>query len=370
MTSLRGSIRVAGGWVDGEIVVAGDRIAAIEGRRLAPAETPGPPYVVPGFVDLHVHGGDGADAMEGEDAVRRMARFHACHGTTALAPTTVTAPRADIEAALAGIESVRRAPATGEALVLGAHLEGPFINPDKLGAQPPFAIPPDPVLARAWSALCPLVVATLAPELPGAGELIAALAGLGCRVQIGHSLAGAEEAEKALAAGASGFTHLFNAMSGLDHRDPGCAAAALAFGQSAEIIPDLHHVAPAMIRAAARCVPQLYAVTDAISAAGMPDGTYRLGSHSVEKRGERALMQDGATLAGSVLTMDRALRNLVATGLPLETAIAMASTRPADHVGRPDLGRIAAGARADLVRLDRDLQVETVLLAGAALPDV
>ena len=370
MTSLQGSIRAADGWVDGEVVIEHGRIAVIRGRRLAPAETPGPPYVVPGFVDLHVHGGDGADTMEGEDAVRWLARFHARHGTTALAPTTVTAPRADIEAALAGIEAVRRDPGSCEALVLGAHLEGPFINPDKLGAQPPFAIPPDPALARAWSALCPIVVATIAPELPGAAELVAVLARLGCRVQVGHSLASAEEAEEALAAGASGFTHLFNAMSGLDHRHPGVAAAALAFGERAEIIPDLHHVAPAMIRAAARCVPQLHAVTDAISAAGMPDGAYRLGSHWVAKRGERALMPDGATLAGSVLTMDAALRNLVAIGLPLEAAVAMTSTRPADHVGRTDIGRIAAGARADLVRLDPDLRVETVILAGAALPDV
>ncbi|MYZ48283.1 N-acetylglucosamine-6-phosphate deacetylase [Propylenella binzhouense] len=367
--AVEGCVLTPEGWVAGRVLHAEGRIAAVEGRALAPGEPPPPPYVVPGFVDLHVHGGGGADAMEGEPAVRRLARFHARHGTTALAPTTVTAPPAEIASALAGIEAVRRDSREGEARVLGAHLEGPFISPERLGAQPPFAIAPDADLARAWLALCRIVVVTLAPELPGAEALIAALSQAGCRVQIGHSLASAEAAEAALRSGACGFTHLFNAMSGLDHRRPGVAAAALAYGESAEIIADLRHVAPAMIRAAARAVPRLHAVTDAISAAGMPDGAYRLGSHRVEKRGETVTMPDGATLAGSVLTMDRALENLVGIGLPLERAVAMTSTRPAEHVGRQDIGRIAPGCRADLVTLGARLAVEAVLVGGRAVPD-
>lgn len=361
---LAGTVLTPEGWVAGRLELAGGAIAAVRGARLAPGAAPQPPFLVPGFVDLHVHGGGGADTMDGEEAVRAMARFHARHGTTALAPTTVSAPAADIEAALAGIEGVRRRPEPGGATVLGAHLEGPFINPRKLGAQPPFALAPDAGLARRWCGIGRIVVATLAPELEGGLELVGALCACGCAVQIGHSLATANEAAAALDAGASGFTHLFNAMSGLDHRSPGVAAAALAFGRRAEIIADLEHVAPAMILAAARAVPELYAVTDAIAAAGRPDGRYRLGRHEVVKGGGRVTLADGRTLAGSVLTMDRALANLAAIGLPLATAVAMLSARPAAHLGLADRGRLAAGARADIVRLGGDLAVEAVWIGG------
>ena len=358
------SVLTPEGWRLGRVICEGGRITAIEGRPLREGEASGPPYLLPGFVDLHVHGGDGADAMEGEAAVRRLARFHAAHGTVALAPTTMTAPPAEIEAALAGIEAVRRAPEKGAALVLGAHLEGPFISPHRLGAQPPFPLDPDPALARHWCGLCRLAVATVAPELDGANGLIRLLAEAGCRVQVGHTNCSAAEAERALAEGASGFTHLFNAMSGLDHRSPGAAAAALAHGEAAELICDLHHVDQAMIHAARRAIPDLYAVTDATSATGMPDGTYRLGRHQVRKKGGRVLLADGKTLAGSALTMDQALRNLVSIGLPLAEAAAMVSARPAFYLGLADLGAIRPGAAASLVMLDGELAVERVWIAG------
>ncbi len=208
-----------------------------------------------------------------------------------------------------------------------------------------------------------LRVVTLAPEIDPDLQLVRRLAAAGVRVQIGHTRCNYAEAVAALEAGASGFTHLFNAMSGLAHREPGAVAAALAHGHRAEIIPDLQHVAPGAILAARRAIPGLYGVTDAVAAAGMPDGRYRLGAHTVHKRGERVELADGA-LAGSVLTMDRALRNLVAIGLPLEEAARRLSTVPADYLGLSDIGRLAPGACADFVVLDGGLDILAVFRAG------
>jgi len=363
---LQGSILTPSGWIAGELVLAGGRIAGSVGRPVEEAEIE-PPYILPGFIDCHVHGGAGADAMEGEDAVRTMAAFHASRGTVAMLPTTMTAKKPEIEAALAGIDAVRQKPGPGEAAVLGAHLEGPFINPCKLGAQPAETLDPDPGLAAQWCRRFAVRVATIAPERPNGEALVRALAEAGVRPQIGHSLASADEARAALGAGISGFTHLFNAMSGTDHRAPGVAAVALAEGESAELIADLHHVAPEMIRAAARAIPGLYAITDATSAAGMPDGEYRLGAQAILKMGGRATLPDGETLAGSVLTMDEALRNLVETGFSLREASDMVSARPARYLGLADYGAISEGAAASLVVLDGHLSLAEVLLTGVAL---
>jgi N-acetylglucosamine-6-phosphate deacetylase len=363
----RGSILTPAGWVAGGLRIRDGRIARIDGRLLPPDARIDPPFVVPGFVDLHVHGALGGECMAGESAVRRALRYHAGHGTVAMAPTTVTAPAAEIEAALAAVAAVRASPLAGEAAVLGAHLEGPFINPGRLGAQPPCAQPGDAALAARWAERFPIAVATVAPEIAGGLEVVATLAAHRCRVQVGHSLASFEEVGMAFACGCCGFTHLFNAMSGVHHREPGVAAWALGRGDYAEIICDLHHVHPAMILAARRAIPRLYAVTDATAAAGMPDGEYALGARKVLKRGTRVTLADGATLAGSAITLAEALRNLAAIGVPLEEAVAMASTRPADYIGHTDLGRIRAGARASVVALDAALEVTGVWIDGAAI---
>jgi len=184
-------------------------------------------FVLPGFIDLHVHGGAGADAMEGEAAVRKLARFHARHGTTALLATTVTAPREDLERALVGIEAVRLERRAGEARVLGAHLEGPWISPKRLGAQPPFARPPERSEVEGLLEIGRVAAVTLAPEVEGALELVRLLAARGVRPQIGHTAGTFEDARAALAAGASGFTHFYNAMTGLHHRAPGVVGAGL-----------------------------------------------------------------------------------------------------------------------------------------------
>jgi N-acetylglucosamine-6-phosphate deacetylase len=363
MSTPRGSILTPDGWVSGTVEFAGARIAAVIGKA-APAE---PPYVLPGFIDLHVHGADGADCMGGAEAVRRMLRYHAARGTVAMAPTTMTAPADAVAAALADIASVRRARRGDEPLVLGAHLEGPFINPNKLGAQADVALAGDPALAEAWAALCPLVVATVAPEISRGLDVVRVLAGHGCRVQVGHSLASEAELSAAFACGCCGFTHLFNAMSGLQHRAPGVVGYAFAHADYAEIICDLGHVDATAILAARRAIPRLYAITDASTATGLPDGEHLFAGRRVVKTGQRITLEDGVTLAGSAITLADALRNLVAIGVPLAEASAMTSTRQADYLGRADLGRIVPGGRAGLVRLDGDLRVTGVWVDGERL---
>ena len=219
-------------------------------------------------------------------------------------------------------------------------------------------------MASDWTGRFPIVVATVAPEITCGLDTIRALAAHRCRVQVGHSMASCDQVGHAFACGCTGFTHLFNAMSGMHHREPGVAAWALAHGEHAEIICDLHHVHRDVILAARRSIQKLYAVTDATAAAGMPDGEYRLGDRKVLKRGGKVTLEDGETLAGSVITLADAVRNLVSIGVPLAEAVAMASTRPAEYLGYADLGRIAATARASMVQLDARLRVEAVWIDG------
>jgi N-acetylglucosamine-6-phosphate deacetylase len=319
--------------------------------------------VVPGFIDLHVHGGGRADTMRGEADVRRLASFHARHGTTSLLPTTVTAPDDDLLRAAKGVAAVVAAPGPGEARVMGLHLEGPFISPQRIGAQPPFARPPDLAFFRELAARVPVRVLTMAPEIDPGFAFLRAATQAGCRCQIGHSDATDELTLAALAAGAAGFTHLFNAMRPFETRAPGVAGAALLAGAPAEVIVDLIHVAPGAIRLALRCCPGLYAITDAVEAAGCPDGEYRLGTHPIVKEGGSVRLRDGG-LAGSILTMDQAFRNLVAIGLSLEQAVALTSTHAADYLGLADRGRLELGTRADILVLDPDLRLRRVFIGG------
>lgn len=366
-SELAGSILTAEGWVAGRVRIANRRIAAVEGRLLGNGATVEPPFIVPGFIDLHVHGGLGGECMLGESEVRTTLKFHASHGTVAMTPTTVTAPVAQIESALADIAATQARPRAGEATVLGAHLEGPFINPRRLGAQAPYPRPGDAALAATWAERFPIAIATVAPEIAGGLDVVRSLAGRRCRVQVGHSLASLEEVGTAFACGCTGFTHLFNAMTGLHHREPGVAAWALARGQYAEIICDFNHVHPETVLAARRAIPKLYTVTDASAAAGMPDGEYRLGDRKVIKRGLRVTLEDSDTLASSAITLADAVRNLVSIGVPLAEATAMASTRPADYLGLVDLGRIAPGARASIVQLDAALRAKGVWIDGESV---
>jgi N-acetylglucosamine-6-phosphate deacetylase len=203
----------------------------------------------------------------------------------------------------------------------------------------------DPGLAKEWAGKFQIVIATVAPEVRGGLEVIKALSEKDCRVQIGHSVATPPMAEEAFRCGGSGFTHLFNAMSQMEHRSPGVAAYALAHGRFAEIIADLVHVDATVLLAAYRAIPRLYAITDA-TAAGMPDGSFEWGDHRVIKKGQRVTLENGTTLAGSAITMLDAFRNLISLGFSLAQAAEMTSIRQAEYLGLFDLGRIEPGARA------------------------
>ena len=230
MSALAGSVLTPLGWRRGRVSF-GDHVERVEGE---PTDRPEPPFVLPGFVDLHVHGGGGGDMMEGTDAIRRAAALHARHGTTSLLATSVTARPEETERFLNAVREAVGADWPDAARVAGAHLEGPFINPGKLGAQPPFAIPADADLLRGWLARAPVRVVTLAPECDPSGALIPLLARAGVRPQIGHSLCAYAEAAAALALGC-GVTHLFNAMTPLSAsrlRDRGGGARARLLGRN------------------------------------------------------------------------------------------------------------------------------------------
>jgi N-acetylglucosamine-6-phosphate deacetylase len=365
---IAGHILTPQGFVRGALRIRDGRIDAIEGQPISEGEARlgADPLILPGFIDLHVHGGGGFDTMEAGDAVAKIARLHARHGTTSMLATTMTAPMADISRAMAAMGEACRTHRRGGAHVMGVHLEGPYINPGALGAQPDFARPASVDEVKALHALAPIRLITLAPELPGNLELIAPLRAAGFHVQIGHTAGTYEDGVAALQRGATGFTHLFNAMSKFRHREPGIAGAALAHANYAEIIPDLLHVHPGAIRAALRAIPCLYCVTDSTAAAGMPDGEYNLGSHRVTKCLGGVRLPDG-TLAGSTLTMDQALRNLVGLGLSVDDASRRTSTYAADFLGLTDRGRLLVGARADLVALDAGLQLTQVIVEGDAI---
>lgn len=367
---LKGHILTPRGFVRGSLRTdETGRIVALHGEHAdeQAVRNDSLPIVLPGFIDLHVHGGGGRDIMEGGDAALRVAELHVQHGTTSLLATTMTAPMSDLERAFRALGPVCGSREPRSARVLGVHLEGPYINSGKLGAQPNYARPVHAEELRRLNQLAPIRLITLAPETAGNMDAIEHLVAAGFRVQLGHTLGSYEDGVEAMKRGATGFTHLFNAMSGLHHREPGMVGAALAHARYSEIIPDLLHAHPGAIRVALRAIPHLYCVTDSTAAAGMPDGDYKLGRHKVTKCLGGVRLPDG-TLAGSTLTMDQALRNLVnELGLELIDASRRTATYAADYLGLHDRGRLATGAWADLAVLDRDLQLTDVYVEGVSI---
>ena len=361
---LSGNILTPEGWRSG-VIRFDQHIQSIVGSAVDP-DSNQDVYILPGFVDLHVHGAGGKDTMEAGDATRVIARMHAQHGTTSLLATTMTAPMAEIEHALQGIQNAISQHEPGMARVLGVHLEGPYINPHKLGAQPDYAQEATLADVQKLNAIAPVRLITVAPEIGDNLTSIRELTTLGMNVQLGHTLGTYEDAVAALENGAAGFTHLFNAMSRLDHRAPGMVGAALAHASYSEIIPDLLHVHPGAIRAAMRAIPHLYCVTDSTAASGMPDGEYMLGRQTVHKCMGGVRLADG-TLAGSTLTMDQALRNLVGIGLDLADASQRVSTFAANYLGLMERGRLQQHCFADLVVLDRDLNLTAVYVEGVKI---
>lgn len=353
-------------------------VSAEEGVILDVAQTATPPadaerfrgLLVPGFIDVHVHGGDGVDFMDAhDDGTGRILGFHARHGTTALAATTLSASRADLQAAVEGI--ARNASATG-AEIVALHLEGPFINPERAGAQDRGSIrAADIHELAALIATAPRLrwMVTVAPEVEGARALIEHFRD---RVlfSIGHTSADHALTVAALEWGASHFTHLYNAMTGLHHRDPGAVGAALtSVLATAELIADGAHVHPAALRVAVAAMPHRIAlVTDAMRACGLAEGTYKLYDYDVTVSEGQARLADG-TLAGSVLTMGEAVKNMVElAGLPIETVLPLATDVPARIAGVADRkGKIEIRYDADLVLLTEKFEVERVWARGRTI---
>jgi len=350
----------------GRITIEDERIVAVDPDPRVP---PDAPLVAPGFVDVHVHGWGGHDAMGDVAALDGMSRALLRHGVTSFLPTGVTAP---IRALHAFAERVRRwipvAPADG-AWPLGFNLEGPLLAEARRGAHDPSLLraPADLEASELEPLLDGLRLVTIAPEMPGALTLIRRLHALGVRISLGHSAADIGEARAGYAAGATGTTHLFNAMSGVEHRAPGLAVAALTDDDVyVELIADGEHVHRALwpLITRAKGVDRLLLVSDAIPLAGVGDGRARVGGLDIEVVGLRVTVVGTTTLAGSVIALDDAVRNLVASGVPLPAAVAAASRNPLDMLGITDRGRLAVGQRADLVELDADLVVRRVMRGG------
>ncbi len=355
---------------EGDCLIRDGRIAA-----LGEVKSPGPMpeldaegrYLAPGFLDLHVHGGAGADFMDADpDAARAILAFHAEHGTTGLLATIVPGP----------LDRMRRAMAVvaGVPGILGIHLEGPFLNPEKAGAlDPGWLLPPSREALRKLVAGFEdrIRIVTFSPELPGALDLVAEIQRIGAVPAIGHTAATYEQATAALSRGASHVTHLGNAMTGLHHRDPGCVGAALLSRASLELICDGIHLHPAFVRLVVEFLRgrgelhRLCLVTDATAASGMAEGSYRLGSREVRLKGGEVRLPD-ATLAGSALTLDHALRNVTQfANLSPEEALPLVTANPARVLGLDgELGSLAVGARADLVLLGLYLTVWSAIRAG------
>lgn len=327
--------------------------------------------LVPGLVDAQVNGAFGVDfaAARPEDwatVVRRLPET----GVTAFAPTFITAPVDELAGSLRGVEKVRADPPPG-ARVLGAHLEGPFLAPRRRGAHNAAHLcDPDPqavaTLVDAASAGV-LGIMTLAPERPHALQAIRRLVDAGVVVSIGHSDATAAQVAAAADAGARAVTHLFNAQRPLHHREPGVSGHALVDDRLAlGLIVDLHHVVPDVVRLVWRAAgDRVVLVTDAVAAAGMPPGRYVLGGEAVVVEQGRPPVRDSGTIAGSGLRLDEAVKNSVALGAGLPDAVDAASRRPADLLGRGDLGRIEPGSAADLTWLGEDLLARATWVAGA-----
>ena len=324
-------------------------------------------YLLPGFVDVHIHAFRGHDAMQGEAAVRQMARDLYKEGVAAFLPTTMSASPEDTRAAMEGIRSVMRRPDAHAALVLGAHMEAPYLNPAKCGAQrPEFLHAPDMngFLAITGGHPEDARIITVAPELPGAESFIREASGLGVVVSVGHTAATAEQTHLAADWGATHVTHTFNAQTPLNHRAPGVPGAALTDDRLyAECIADGVHLHADILRLMLRAKgpERLVAITDAMEAAGMPDGQYALGGQDVIVRGKEARLSDG-TLAGSVLTMRQALRNLIHEfGFPPEQAVLMTTRTPAESIGEHLLGRLTVGLPAPLTRWSKDWEMQGIL---------
>ena len=328
-------------------------------------------FIVPGYIDIHVHGGGGSDVMDGEyEAIKQVATTHSRFGTTAFLPTTMAMTKDKIIKSLKSIHEARLK-GTGTAEILGIHLEGPYINPEKKGAQKEEDIKKVSVeefleFNQASGNLIRLV--TIAPEMPGAIDFIRWLHQQGIIVSVGHSNATYKQVQEGIQAGLSHVTHIFNAMRGLYHREPGVVGAALSSPKLiVEMIADGIHLHPIVLKMLTQIKEseKLVLITDAMRATGFKEGTYDLGGQEVIVTQGQAKLKNG-TLAGSVLTMDKAVKNLVTkVGISLLNAVQMASYNPAKCLGIDDKkGSLELYKDADIVILNKNLETELTMVAG------
>ncbi|MGH3517601.1 MAG: N-acetylglucosamine-6-phosphate deacetylase [Haloechinothrix sp.] len=373
MTVLTGArvVTPAGALEHGWVALDGDRI-----RELGSGEPPsdaavhdlGGGWLLPGFVDMHVHGGGGSSFTTGDpDEARRVVEFHRRHGTTTIFASLVTAALPILRTAITGLSDL-----VDDGTLAGVHLEGPYLAKIRCGAHDPALLrePNSEELAALLSCGRGAVrQVTVAPELPGAVELIRQITDAGVVAAAGHTDATYAQARAAFDAGATVVTHLFNGMRPIHHREPGLITAALADHRVfLELINDGVHVHDAVVRAtfAWAAGPRVALVTDAMAAAGFGDGRYRLGSQDVCVLDGVARLSNGTSIAGSTLTMDRALRHAVRrAGVSIVDAARAAATTPAAALGLDRVGGIAKGWQADLVVLDDDLAVRAVLQRGS-----
>ena len=362
---------------DGKITQIGhrDEVRVPEDAEHFPA---GDKFVIPGFVDVHVHGAGGHDVMEGTaEAIAKVASTVARRGTTSLVATTVTAPPEETSKSLKGLARYIRSPRNSEprfaAEVLGIHLEGPFISPARRGVHPLDAIvPPSKELFEEFVAAADgfIRIVTLAPELPGALDLIEQAVSSGIVASMGHTDATYEQAVAAIKRGVTHAAHIFNAMRPFSHRDTGVIGAVLTHPDvTAELIADGHHVdSPAVeILLRSKGLEGVVLVSDGTAATGMRNGNYRLGNFEVTLADGIVRNSEGK-LAGSTLTLDRALQHIVALGVPLIEAVRMVTLQPARRLGLGGKkGVIAVGADADIVILEPDLRLAGVMTRGAGL---
>lgn len=351
----------------GSVRVVGDRIAEVSavatgrGGRGDRSAT----WVVPGFVDLHVHGGGGYSFADSDpEQARATAAFHRGQGTTTMLASLVTASRRETLAQTRAL-----APLVHGGEIAGVHLEGPYLSPARCGAQNPAHLrDPDPAELADLLALGVVRTITIAPELPGALPAIEQVRAHGAVVAVGHTDATYQQALAAVDAGATLATHLCNAMRPIHHRDPGPIVALLdSPGVVCEAIADGVHLHDGMLRHIARVAgaDRVALITDAIAAVGMPDGEYELGGLDVTVSRGVARLAGSATIAGSTLTTAAAFRNTVHSGVSMVDAVRMSAATPAKVLGLgAEIGAIAPGLRADLVLLDDDLSVTAVIRAG------
>jgi N-acetylglucosamine-6-phosphate deacetylase len=320
-------------------------------------------YLAPGFVDMHVHGGGGASFL---DDPRAAVAFHQRHGTTTCLASLVTAPIPELATQVSALT-----PLVADGVIAGVHLEGPFLAAARCGAHDP-ALLRAPARADVATLLDagPVRMVTIAPELPGAPEAIRQVVDGGTVAAIGHTDATYDEARAGLAAGATVGTHLYNAMRPLHHREPGVITALLDSDVTLELVVDNVHIHPALVSWTVRVAAagRIALITDAIAAAGVGDGAYRLGGLEVTVLDGVARLTQGGSIAGSTLTLDAALRHTVASGVPLVDAVAALTSVPAQALGL-DAGTLSVGAAADLVVLSPSLEVDGVMARGEWISD-